>query len=67
VHCAFSALGPNFKSGDRQLGDATMDVNGEVWKFFDRFLKGKPEAFPPTTPSRPRPSPSRCASAPRAG
>jgi putative CocE/NonD family hydrolase len=50
VHCAFAALGPNFKSGDRQLGDATMDVNGEVWKFFDRFLKTQPEAFPATTP-----------------
>lgn len=50
VHCAFGSLGPNFKSGDRELGDATMDVNGEVWKFFDRFLKSKPEAFPATTP-----------------
>ncbi len=50
VHCAFASLGPNFKSGDRELGDATMDVNGEVWKFFDRFLKTKPEAFPSTTP-----------------
>jgi uncharacterized protein len=50
VHCAFSALGPDFKSGDRQLGDATMDVNGEVWNFFDRFLKSKTDAFPATTP-----------------
>ena len=49
-HCAFSALGPNFKSGDRSLGDATMDVNGEVWKFFDRFLKGDAQRFPSTTP-----------------
>ncbi|HEY7800843.1 MAG TPA: CocE/NonD family hydrolase, partial [Hyphomonadaceae bacterium] len=49
-HCAFAALGPNFKSGDRSLGDATMDVNGEVWKFFDRFLKGDAQRFPSTTP-----------------
>jgi putative CocE/NonD family hydrolase len=49
-HCAFGALGPNFKSGDRSLGDATMDVNGEVWKFFDRFLKGETQRFPSTTP-----------------
>jgi putative CocE/NonD family hydrolase len=49
-HCAFAALGPNFKSGDRALGDASMDVNGEVWKFFDRFLKGETERFPSTTP-----------------
>ena len=50
VHCAYAALGPDFKSGDRQLGDATMDVNGEVWKFFDRFLKTQPDRFPATTP-----------------
>jgi putative CocE/NonD family hydrolase len=49
-HCAFAALGPNFKSGDRALGDATMDVNGEVWKFFDRFLKGETQRFPSSTP-----------------
>ena len=50
VHCAYAALGPDFKSGDRPLGDATMDVNGEVWKFFDRFLKTQPDRFPATTP-----------------
>ena len=50
VHCAFSQLGPNFKSGDRELGDATMDVNGDVWKFFDRFLKGQTDRFPSSTP-----------------
>lgn len=50
VHCAYASLGPNFKSGDRELGDATMDVNGEVWKFFDRFLKGEADRFPGTTP-----------------
>lgn len=49
-HCAFSSLGKNFKSGDRALGDATMDVNGEVWKFFDRFLKGETQRFPSSTP-----------------
>lgn len=50
VHCAYASLGPGFKSGDRELGDASMDVNGEVWKFFDRFLKGEPDRFPSTTP-----------------
>ena len=50
VHCAYASLGPNFKSGDRELGDATMDVSGEVWKFFDRFLKGDQDRFPGTTP-----------------
>ena len=46
VHCAYASLGPNFKSGTRELGDASMDVNGEVWKFFDRFLKGDADRFP---------------------
>jgi hypothetical protein len=50
VHCAYASLGPNFKSGDRELGDASMDVSGEVWKFFDRFLKGEADRFPSTTP-----------------
>jgi putative CocE/NonD family hydrolase len=50
VHCAFGSLGPSFKSGDRELGDATLDVNAQVWKFFDRFLKGQADAFPATTP-----------------
>ncbi|HEX5007624.1 MAG TPA: CocE/NonD family hydrolase, partial [Hyphomonadaceae bacterium] len=49
-HCAYASLGPKFKSGDRELGDASMDVNGEVWKFFDRFLKGETQRFPSTTP-----------------
>lgn len=49
VHCAYASLGPDFRSGDRALGDASMDVNGEVWKFFDRFLKGEAERFPSTT------------------
>ncbi len=42
----FASLGPNFKSGDRELGDATLDVNGEVWKFFDRFLKDEAGRLP---------------------
>lgn len=45
VHCAYASLGPNFKSGDRELGDASMDVMGDVWAFFDRFLRGDADAF----------------------
>ncbi|MDP3740150.1 MAG: CocE/NonD family hydrolase [Hyphomonadaceae bacterium] len=50
VHCAFATLGPGFKSGDRELGDATFDVNAQVWAFFDRFLKGEADRFPSATP-----------------
>ena len=49
-HCAFAGLGPNYKSGDRDLGDATFDVNAQVWAFFDRFLKGQADRFPSSTP-----------------
>ena len=45
VHCAYAGLGPNYKSGDRELGDASLDVNAEVWAFFDRFLKSDRQAF----------------------
>lgn len=49
-HCAFAALGPDFKSGDRKLGDASFDSSGQVFAFFDRFLKGQTDAFPSSTP-----------------
>jgi uncharacterized protein len=50
VHCAYAGLGPNYKSGDRDLGDTTFDTSGQVWAFFDRFLKGEADRFPSTTP-----------------
>jgi putative CocE/NonD family hydrolase len=50
VHCAYAGLGPNYKSGDRQLGDTSFDTSGQVWAFFDRFLKGQKDRFPDSTP-----------------
>jgi putative CocE/NonD family hydrolase len=50
THCAFAGLGPNFKSGDRLLGDASFDASGQMWAFFDRFLKGEADRFPSKTP-----------------
>lgn len=49
-HCAFSRLGPNFQSGDRDLGDASFDSEGLVYDWFDRWLKGDRRAFPDSTP-----------------
>lgn len=49
-HCQFAALGPNFKSGDRRLGDASFDSNEQTWAFFDRFLKSDTTKFPASTP-----------------
>ncbi len=51
THCAFARLGPNFTSGDRDLGDASFDVDEQVYAFFDRWLKGDRQAFPSTTPA----------------
>ena len=50
-HCAFSRLGPDFKSGDRNLGDASFDSDGQIYGFFDRWLKGETRAFPSATPA----------------
>ena len=50
THCAYAGLGPNYKSGDRDLGDTSFDTSGQVWAFFDRFLKGETDRFPSTTP-----------------
>lgn len=49
-HCAFAALKPGFTSGDRELGDPSFDVDGAVFAWFDRWLKGDPRAFPSSTP-----------------
>ncbi len=49
-HCAFAALKPGFTSGDRNLGDPSFDVDGAVWSWFDRWLKGDKRAFPQSTP-----------------
>lgn len=51
THCAFDQLGPNFKSGDRDLGDASFDTQGQIYGFLDRWLKGDRKAFPDTTPA----------------
>ncbi|MBU1384488.1 MAG: CocE/NonD family hydrolase [Alphaproteobacteria bacterium] len=49
-HCAFARLGPDFKSGDRDLGDASFDSEALVYAWFDRWLKGERQAFPASTP-----------------
>jgi uncharacterized protein len=48
-HCSYFGS-PNARSGDRALGDTSFDYQGEVWKFWDRFLKGDQNAFPSSTP-----------------
>lgn len=50
THCAFLGLGPNMTVGDRAMGDASFDVVGSVFGWFDRWLKGDAKAFPASTP-----------------
>lgn len=50
THCRYSELGPDFVSGDRELGDASFDADAEVYAFFDRWLKGDRSAFPRAAP-----------------
>lgn len=49
THCRFAELGPDFISGDRDLGDASFDVDGQIYSFFDRWLKDDTQAFPAST------------------
>lgn len=49
-HCQFASLGPDFTSGDRDLGDTSFDVDGLVYAWFDKWLKGDDDAFDPNTP-----------------
>lgn len=49
-HCQFSKLGPNTVVGERDMGDTSFDVDGAVYGWFDRWLKGNGKAFPASTP-----------------
>ncbi len=48
-HCQFARLAPGFTSGDREMGDPSFDTDGQIYGFFDRWLKGDAKAFPNST------------------
>lgn len=50
VHCGYGKLGPDTVVGDREMGDTSFDVEGAIFGWFDRWLKGDRKAFPATTP-----------------
>jgi putative CocE/NonD family hydrolase len=50
THCRYADLGPDATVGDRALGDTSFDVNGAVFGWFARWLKGDRDAFPDRTP-----------------
>ncbi|TWI66357.1 hypothetical protein IP91_02170 [Pseudoduganella lurida] len=49
-HCQYAKLGPDTVVGERAMGDTSFDVDGAVYGWFDRWLKGDGKAFPSTTP-----------------
>jgi putative CocE/NonD family hydrolase len=50
AHCQFAKLGPDMVVGERGMGDTSFDVDGMIFRWFDRWLKGDRSAFPATTP-----------------
>ncbi|WP_116090322.1 CocE/NonD family hydrolase [Sphingomonas crusticola] len=49
-HCQYARLGPNTIVGERDMGDTSFDVDGAIYGWFDRWLKGDAKAFPTSTP-----------------
>jgi putative CocE/NonD family hydrolase len=50
AHCQYAKLGPHTVVGDRDMGDTSFDVDGTIFAWFDRWLKGDKAAFLATTP-----------------
>lgn len=50
THCGYARMGPNTTVGERSMGDTSFDVDGAVFGWFDRWLKGDAAAFPDSTP-----------------
>jgi uncharacterized protein len=49
-HCSYWKMGPDTLVGERSMGDTSFDVDGTIFSWFDRWLKGKQAAWPATTP-----------------
>lgn len=49
-HCQYGRLGPHTTVGERDMGDTSFDVDGAIYGWFDRWLKGDGKAFPAATP-----------------
>lgn len=49
-HCSYNRLGPHMVVGNRDMGDTSFDVDGTIFAWFDRWLKGDRNAFPADTP-----------------
>lgn len=50
AHCQYSKLGRETVVGERTMGDTSFDVDGTIYAWFDRWLKGDAKAVPASTP-----------------
>jgi putative CocE/NonD family hydrolase len=50
THCAYARMGKDTVVGERAMGDTSFDVDGAIFGWFDRWLKGNTKAFPDSTP-----------------
>lgn len=50
AHCQYSKLSADTVVGERSMGDARFDVDGTIFAWFDRWLKGAKNAFATSTP-----------------
>jgi uncharacterized protein len=50
THCQYDKLGSDTVVGERSMGDASFDVDGTIFAWFDRWLKAEKNAFAASTP-----------------
>lgn len=50
THCKYNKLGPDTMVGERSMGDASFDVDGTIFAWFDLWLKNEKKAFAVSTP-----------------
>jgi len=49
-HCQYWKQGPDTVVGERDMGDTSFKVNGTIFAWFDRWLKGNTAAWSASTP-----------------
>ncbi len=49
-HCQYNRMGPDTVVGERPMGNTSFDVDGTIFNWFDRWLKGDVARFPDSTP-----------------
>ena len=50
LHCAYTRATENTVVGERSMGDATLNYNEQIYKWFDLWLKDQPNDFKENTP-----------------